>query len=199
MKKIIIIIKISFIFIVLIFLLLISLLIKEMKEESRKINSKYYSNRLIYSMQNENKSAEKKDRLNIKKPTFGEEYAKLKIDSIDIELPIYYGADYNILKKGIGHDNSSYFPGEGGSIILAGHNYKRLLANLPNVKINDQITIQTNYDIFNYNVYNTKIIHETEKEKVPIQKEEILMIYTCYPINNIGHSYYRFVVYAKKI
>ena len=43
-----------------------------------------------------------------------------------------------------------------------------------------------------------KLIKETELDKLPVQKEkEILMIYTCYPFNNIGYTTQRYVVYAE--
>lgn len=133
-------------------------------------------------------------------PTFGSKYATLKIDSINVNLPVYYGANYSILKSGIAHDSSSYFPGEGGSIIFAGHNFKDFLANLPQAKIGDRIEVETEYGTFNYEIYNTKIIKETDVQEVPKQKEEeILMIYTCYPINNIGHATQRYVVYASLV
>lgn len=133
-------------------------------------------------------------------PTYGTNYASLKIESAQIDLPIYYGADYTILKNGIAHDESSYFPGEGGSIILAGHNFKKFLGNLPKAEKGDIIELNTTYGNFKYKIYDTKIIGENDVDKVPIQTEkEILMIYTCYPINNIGHATQRYVVYADRV
>ena len=45
-----------------------------------------------------------------------------------------------------------------------------------------------------------KLVNETEKDKLPIQKEkEILMVYTCYPFNNIGYTTQRYVVYANRV
>lgn len=133
-------------------------------------------------------------------PTFGTKYATLKIDSINVNLPVYYGASYTILKSGIAHDDISYFPGEGGSVIMAGHNFKSFLANLPKAVIGDKITVETTYGNFEYEIYDTKIVKETETDKVPVQKEkEILMLYTCWPINNIGHASQRYVVYANLV
>lgn len=133
-------------------------------------------------------------------PTYGSKYATLKIESAKIELPVYYGANYTILKSGVAHDERSYFPGEGGSIIYAGHNFKTFLANLPEAKIGDKINLETTYGNFEYEIYNTKIVKETAVEEVPVQKnEEVLMIYTCWPINNIGHASERYVVYAKTV
>lgn len=133
-------------------------------------------------------------------PTYGTKYADLKIDSIGIDLPVYYGADYTILKSGIAHDETSYFPGEGGSVIMAGHNFKTFLANLPEAKIGDRIVLDTTYGTFNYDIYDTRIVKETDVASVPIQQgKEILMLYTCWPINNIGHASERYVVYANLV
>ena len=85
-------------------------------------------------------------------PTYGTKYATLKIPCINLEQPVYYGASYTILKNGVAHDESSYFPGEGGSIIYAGHNYSKFLANLPNVPNDEKIVVETSYGIFEYKV-----------------------------------------------
>lgn len=132
------------------------------------------------------------------RPNCGSQYATLKIPSINMELPIYYGKTLDLLKNGVGHDNDSYFPGEGGSIVMMGHNYGRLLGKLPKAKVGDNIQVVTDYGEFEYTIYDTQIVKETETEKVPItDKEEVLMIYTCWPINNVGYASERYVVYAK--
>ena len=129
---------------------------------------------------------------------YGTKYARMKIDSINVDLPLYYGEGLDLLKNGIGQDSNSYFPGEGGTILCMGHNFKSFLARLPETKIGDKIQIQTSYGTFEYKIYESKIVHETDLGAAPIQnKEEILIIYTCYPINNIGHAYQRYLVYAK--
>ena len=130
-------------------------------------------------------------------PTFGTKYAEMQIESINLKLPVYYGANYTILKSGIAHDETSYFPGEGGSVIMAGHNFKSFLANLPKVKEGEIITLNTTYGTFNYKVSKTKIVNEDDVDEVPVKKDkEVLMLYTCWPINNIGHASQRYVVYA---
>ena len=136
----------------------------------------------------------------INHPAEGTKYGTIRIEKVNLELPVYFGQSYTVLKSGIGHDSSSYFPGEGGSVIYMGHNFKKFLAKLPELENGDEIEVETSYGTFEYEVYDSKIVLETEVDKVPIQnKEEILMIYTCYPINNIGHAYQRYVVYAKPI
>ena len=133
-------------------------------------------------------------------PLWGSEFGTLEIRSQNIKLPIYQGDELDILKHGVGHFSGSLFPGEGGSIIFAAHNNKGYLYNLPNVKINDEIVVSTTYGTFKYQVYETKIIDAKDNDAFLFYDDrEILMIYTCYPVNTIGHKTHRFLVYAKKV
>ena len=133
-------------------------------------------------------------------PNYGEKYAQIKIEKIDVDLPVYFGNTLEILKKGVGHDNGSYFPGEGGSIIYMGHNSKSVFRRFSELKLGDKIEVTKDYGKFTYKTYDMKLIKETDVDMLPIQKEkEILMIYTCYPFNNIGYTTQRYVVYSELI
>ena len=135
-------------------------------------------------------------------PQFGKKYATIEIPSIKLNLPVYYGDTKKILKKGIGHYNGSYFPGENGSIIYAGHNNPGYLDKLDKVKVGDVITIKTSYGTFNYKASSLKIVKETDIEAFPItHDEELLILYTCWPINRslIGRKTQRYIVYAKRV
>lgn len=131
-------------------------------------------------------------------PEYGTQYATIEIPRIDAELPVYFGDTLEILKKGVGHSSGSYFPGEGGSILYMGHNSKKVFRRFSELQIGDEIKITTTYGEYNYKIYDMQLINETDTDKVPIQRdEEILMVYTCYPFNNIGYATQRYVVYAK--
>lgn len=132
-------------------------------------------------------------------PAYGKKYAKLKIDKINLDLPIYYGDSMEILRYGVGHYAGSYFPGEGGSIILPAHNTEGFFSRLPELEKNDLIIIEANYGTFKYKVGSHKVVKETDLKAFPIQEEkEMLIMYTCYPINRsvIGRKTERYVVYA---
>lgn len=133
-------------------------------------------------------------------PEYGTQYATIEIPKIDVDLPVYFGDTLEILKKGVGHSSGSYFPGEGGSIIYMGHNSKTVFRRFSELEIGDKITVKTNYGEYKYKIYDMQLVKETESEKLPIQKEkEILMVYTCYPFNNIGYATQRYVVYAELV
>ena len=131
-------------------------------------------------------------------PEYGTQYATIEIPKIGIKLPVYYGDTLEILKKGVGHSSGSYFPGEGGSIIYMGHNSKNVFRRFSELQIGNEIKVTTTYGEYNYKIYDMKLINENETDKLPIQDEkEILMVYTCYPFNNIGYATQRYVVYAE--
>ena len=131
-------------------------------------------------------------------PEYGTKYATIKIPKIDVDLPVYFGDTLDILKKGVGHSSGSYFPGEGGSIIYMGHNSKKMFRRFSELQKGNEIEVTTTYGDFKYKIYDMQLIKETDVDKLPVQKEkEILMIYTCYPFNNIGYATQRYVVYAE--
>ncbi len=133
-------------------------------------------------------------------PEYGTQYATIQIPKIDVDLPVYFGDTLEILKNGVGHSSGSYFPGEGGSIIYMGHNSKNMFRRFSELQLNDTITVKANYGEYKYQIYDMQIVKETDTDKLPIQKDkEILMVYTCYPFNNIGYATQRYVVYAKLV
>ena len=131
-------------------------------------------------------------------PEYGTKYATIEIDKIGVNLPVYYGDTLEILKKGVGHSSGSYFPGEGGSIIYMGHNSKNMFRRFSELQKGNEIKVTTSYGEYVYKIYDMQLIKETELDKLPIQRDkEILMVYTCYPFNNVGYATQRYVVYAE--
>lgn len=133
-------------------------------------------------------------------PTWGSIWATIEIPSIGVKAPVYHGDTLDILKYGVGHYSGSYFPGEGGSIILPAHNSREYFMYIPNLKLDDEVIIKANYGTFTYKVTDKKIIKNDDMKSLPIQNEkEILMMYTCWPINVIGIKANRYVVYTELV
>ena len=138
----------------------------------------------------------------IKYPHYGKKFATLKIPSIKLSLPVYHGDTLKILRHGVGHYGGSYFPGENGTIILAAHNPTGFFNKLEKVKKGDRVTIEATYATFTYEVYDYKVVKETNLKAFEIQQnEERLIMYTCYPINQsvVGRKTKSYVVYAKRV
>ena len=131
-------------------------------------------------------------------PSYGEAFGSIEIPSVSINSVLYHGESLSILKYGTGHHGGSYFPGEGGTIIIAGHNSHAQFYNLPQVKVGDTVIIKTTYGTYTYEVDKTEIAEaKALGENLRISKEEeTIMLYTCYPVGVPGFKTKRFVVYG---
>lgn len=133
-------------------------------------------------------------------PHYGDVYGTIKLPDINREMPLYHGDGLDLIQYGAGHYSGSYFPGEGGSIVIAAHNSDEFFMHLPELPMGSIVTIETSYGTFNYKAYETKIIGDHENSALPIQNnEEILMLYTCWPVNFYGFKDKRYVVYLKLV
>ena len=155
----------------------------------------------ITKRKNKRIEIDKINRRLINYPSYGESFGIITIPSIDVDIALYHGESLGILKYGAGHHAGSYFPGEGGSIVIAAHNTYGMFYSLPKVNVGDKIIIKTTYGIYNYQIDKTEI----EEAKVlgsnlKINKEkETIMLYTCYPTDTPGYKSKRFVVYGSLI
>ena len=134
-------------------------------------------------------------------PSYGETFGTIEIPTLDINIALYHGESISILKYGAGHHAGSYFPGEGGSIIIAAHNTYGMFYNLPKIKIGDKVIIKTTYGTYTYQINKTEI-NEAKiiGQNLKINKEEeTIMLYTCYPVEIPGYKSKRFIAYGNLI
>ena len=134
-------------------------------------------------------------------PNYGEAFGSIKIPSVDIDITLYHGERLEVLIYGAGHHAGSYFPGEGGTIVIAAHNTWGQFYTLPNVKIGDKVIITTDYGKYTYEITKTEVAKATKlAENLHIYNdEETIMLYTCYPVETPGYKSDRFVAYGKLI
>lgn len=134
-------------------------------------------------------------------PKYGEQYGRLTCDKLKISAPVFFGDRNNILEKGAGQYSGSFFPGEGGTILIGAHD-TTYFENLENVKKGQVFEFTTEYGIYEYKVTKTKIYDEDaydEAYDLSSDKEQ-LILYTCYPFGELnGTKTQRMFVYLEKI
>jgi sortase A len=132
-------------------------------------------------------------------PAFGEQYATLLLPSVGVSRPVFFGDAKNQLKAGVGHFSGSNLPGEGGTIVYAGHN-DLVFNKLKDVVPGDDVLIQTNYGNFRYRVLEAQVVNSsfTISQK-PRGEKAILVMYTCYPLDLFSRSADRYVVFAEQV
>lgn len=128
-------------------------------------------------------------------PAEGDNIGSLSIPVLMQELPIIQGTGADELKKGVGHFTQSVLPGEEDNCVLSGHR-DTIFAELGELKIGDQLIVQTSAGTFNYEVNGTRIVHEDDKTVIVSTDHAVLTMTTCYPFNYLGHAPDRYIVSA---
>lgn len=136
--------------------------------------------------------------------SIGEEYGSITIESLGIkELPVFHGKNEYQMLHAVGHDPNSRFPGQKGRIVMYGHvGLTEIFQNLENIKVGDEIKIDTIYGDFVYRVAETVVFHQSETKWVlPLEdeSEEQLVVYTCYPFATTKVRTQRFAAICEKV
>ncbi len=135
----------------------------------------------------------------IKFPTYGARFGKVEISSAGINADLYFGDGTDQLKNGVGVYNGSSIPGYGQTTLIAGHNHT-FFHTLGKAKPGDKIQIDTNYGKYVYQIKKAQIRNASDTSAYNLQsKKENLILYTCYPFNEIGLTAQRYYVYADMI
>ena len=90
-------------------------------------------------------------------------------------------------------------PGEGKTILLAGHN-NTFFNDLQHAEAGATVTITTHYGVYTYEVTGTEILDYQDETAYDFTRtDENLILYTCYPFDALGFTPNRFFVYAKYV
>lgn len=125
-------------------------------------------------------------------------WANIEIPSVKINTSVYRGENIDYLNYGAMHHKESYFPTEGGTILIVGND--KYFKNLKDVKEKDEINIKTVYGTYKYKVIKTSIKNAEKfgNELEITNSEEKLILYTTYP-DIPGYKSDRFIVYASLV
>lgn len=132
-------------------------------------------------------------------PSYDYQFGELIIPDCQIHAKLFFGDSYSALKSGVGVYNGSSVPGYGKTILIAGHN-NTYFNGLKYSKKGQIIKIRTNYGNYQYEITDTKIKDKDDRSAYDLAAEtENLILYTCYPFDELGLTPNRFFVYAKFI
>ena len=115
----------------------------------------------------------------------GDAYAVILIPSIDLDMVVVQGTDYESLKKGPGHYLDTADPWDGtGRVGIAGHRttYLHPFFDLDKVQVGDTISLLTQYGRYDYEVTANFVLAEESAGKVLEQTTDpTLVLTTCNP------------------
>ncbi|SDP23154.1 LPXTG-site transpeptidase (sortase) family protein [Paenibacillus sp. yr247] len=130
------------------------------------------------------------------KPIEGALIGTLDIPEIGVKAAVFEGTSSSILAKGPGHLNTSVFPGEIGTSIVAAHNITTF-HRVGELKFGDEFTMDTDAGSFRFRV----ISFETVEVGADVYETSYpsMIIETCYPFDAVYLTDKRYLVHAALI
>lgn len=118
------------------------------------------------------------DEGQIIRPAFGEQYAVLRCEAAQIEVPVFWGSSPELLERGACQSSSSKVLGETGNAVIDAH-VNTFFANLSEIQPGDEVVLFTRYGVFTYTARELVTFENTDKRYVLPTEEDQLTLYTC--------------------
>ena len=122
---------------------------------------------------------------------------RIKISTIDVNIPILEGTSKANLKVGAGHVTGTSEIGTVGNAALAAHRshtYGRMFNRLEELEVGDKIEVTTNDGTFEYTIYKILVVEPDDISVLYRSKEDkVLTLITCTPLYTATH---RLIVHA---
>lgn len=127
----------------------------------------------------------------------GHAIGRIRMPTLGRHYVVVQGTDLSSLRDGPGHYPKTSFPGEGGTIAIAGHRttYLAPFRTINNLKPGQPIVLDMPYGRFTYAVQRTKIVPPSATwitRRVPGREQ--LVLSACHPLYSASH---RIVVFAR--
>ncbi len=132
-------------------------------------------------------------------PKYGNQFGELSIDDCNITANLFFGDGEVALRNGVGVYSGSFIPGYGGTILVAGHN-NTYFNGLKHAQPGQKVVIRTSYGNYEYEITDTAVKNYNDRTAYDLEADtENLIMYTCYPFDELGLTPKRFFVYAKYV
>lgn len=128
--------------------------------------------------------------------------ARLRIQKIGVDLPVYHGTDDDTLNRGAGHLEGSSLPvgGESTHSVITAHRglaSARMFTDLDRININDTFVIEVFGEVLTYQVFDKQVVEPTDSSSLVTHAgQDIVTLVTCTPL---GVNSHRILVTGKRV
>ena len=132
-----------------------------------------------------------------------EVFGVLRIPAMDLEMPIYLGANYDNLANGAAVLTQTSIPigGENTNSVIAGHrgwNGYPYFLDIENLQVGDLVYIKNVWEELTYQVKTIRIVYPDDIDAILIQPgKDMVTLMTCHPPNTGGR--FRYLVYCERV
>lgn len=129
-------------------------------------------------------------------------FGVLRIPAMDLEMPIYLGANDENMAAGAAVLTQTSIPigGENTNAVIAGHrgwNGYPYFLDIENLQVGDLVYIKNVWEELTYKVTAIRIVYPDDIDAILIQPgKDMVTLLTCHPPNTGGR--YRYLVYCER-
>ena len=130
-------------------------------------------------------------------------FGVLRIPVMDLEMPIYLGANDENMAAGAAVLTQTSIPigGENTNAVIAGHrgwNGYPYFLDIENLQVGDLVYIKNIWEELTYKVTAIRIVYPDDIDAILIQPgKDMVTLLTCHPPNTGGR--YRYLVYCERV
>jgi sortase A len=121
----------------------------------------------------------------------GDAIGRMHIDRMNLDIVLIQGTDTSSLQKGPGHYEKTPFPGQPGTVGVAGHRttYLAPFRHINDLQTGDEIRIEMPYGVFTYTVTHHKIVDPSDVGIIkPVGYDQLVMT-ACHPVYSAAQRY----------
>ena len=137
--------------------------------------------------------------LHKKRAKDGEAVGRIEMPALDREYVFVEGTGLDVLRKGPGHYPATSFPGEGGTVAIAGHRttYGAPFRTIDNLKEGQHIVLKMPYGELDYKVEKKQIVNPDATWVTDrVKGAERLVLSACHPLYSAAQ---RVIVFARLV
>lgn len=118
---------------------------------------------------------------------------RVRIPSIDVDLPIYHGTSETVLSRGVGHLQGTSLPvgGVDTHTVLTAHRglaQSRLFTDLDQLEKGHTFTVEIFGEVLTYRVYKKEVVQPEENQSLrAVAEKDIATLVTCTPLGINSH------------
>ncbi|RLQ84654.1 class C sortase [Mycetocola zhadangensis] len=118
---------------------------------------------------------------------------RLKIPSIQLDLPISHGTSSTVLEHGVGHLEGTAVPVGGAHThsVLTAHRglaTSELFTHLDRVQLDDTFVVEVLGEVLTYRVIDSRVVEPSETESLfPVEGKDLITLVTCTPLGVNSH------------
>jgi sortase A len=128
----------------------------------------------------------------------GDAIGRIEIPRLGLDMVMVNGTQTDTLKKGPARELSTFLPGEGKLIYVAGHRttYSAPFSAIDNLRPGDPVSIELPYGTFQYRITGHRIVGADNLAVLKSRGREVLALQACHPRFFASE---RYIAYARPV